>query len=125
MAIGSTGSSGTCQCTASRSLLAHELGGWDLGKLVVAAGGLVSQRREPANDRADGSRSVAAVDPGARPRTRMPTQASGVSTIIGRPAITALTMRRAARSASIDSSGRDAAGANHAYSAGASPLKRT
>src|SRR6478735_4549232 len=73
MAIGSRASSGTCQCTASRSLLAHELEGWDLGKLVVAAGGLVSQRREPANDRADGTRSVAALDrvattPGRRPR---------------------------------------------------------
>ena len=40
---------------------------------------------------------------GASPRTRMPTQASGVSTTMGRPASTPRTMRLAARSASMDS----------------------
>ncbi|TQN46602.1 hypothetical protein FHX52_3328 [Humibacillus xanthopallidus] len=62
MAIGSRASSGTCQCTAPRSLLAHELGDRDLGKLVVAPGCLVSQRREPAHDPADGGCGVATLD---------------------------------------------------------------
>lgn len=39
-----------------------------------------------------------------------------------RPRSTPRTIRRAARSASIDSSGSDAPGANHAYSAAASPV---
>ena len=63
------------------------------------------------------------VTPGIRPRTRIPTCASGVSTTIGRPASVASTIRRAARSASIDSRGSAAPGANHAYSASGSPVK--
>ena len=59
---------------------------------------------------------------GARPATRMPTVASGVSTTRGRPASTPSTILRAARSASMDSSGAEAPAANQAYSAPWSPV---
>ena len=63
------------------------------------------------------------VRPGAIPRARWATLGNHPSNTIGRPASTPSTIKRAARSAFMDSTGRDADGANHAYSFCDSPVK--
>ncbi|MFD0327675.1 hypothetical protein ACFQZC_04150 [Streptacidiphilus monticola] len=68
--------------------------------------------------------SSRAVVAGANPAARTPSFAAGVSTTSGRRRRAARTTVRAARSASVDSSGIEAAAANQAYSASCRPWNR-
>ena len=84
---------------------------------------MVGVRPPGAAGSARASRPIAAaVVAGATPPTRAPTFASGVRMTVLRPRRIPRTIRRAARSASIDTNGREAPGANQAYSRGASPV---